>query len=623
MGSELNKVYDPMLTCGLLKTLHREIEILYDYHLIKDWNKIFKRFTAEKIQFLTKTLPELGHALIQGLRTSTFVCPTHFKKLKGTKLPMMYHQVFLRIFDSSGRLRLLPDVQAIEHLVQFFFCFYKQEIPYTKEQKERMLTKYIEIDRELSSLFLLEDDYVLNKAECIITELFKDFDPMDIVPKSSNGALATGDVGVDKIVPKRKYMNLHRVYPYYDYMYANILHVSTLLRNENFRHYYKNLEVHKYATSKLLFVPKDSRGPRTICMEPAEMQFMQQGLSRKIVKHLEKHTHNQINFKKQSYNQMAALNGSLEGDIATYDFSAASDRVSLLLVERLFRGVPRLLECLVACRSSHVELPNGEIIKIKKFAPMGSSLCFPVMATVIYAITKALNPSLPVLVYGDDLIVENASDYTHLESTFNKYGLKINHSKSFATGIFRESCGYDAVLGELITPIKLKETLKCTPDPLSFASIVDASNAFYKKGFWLVANYLRHYLQHNVKYIIPTSSVLESVGGLSFCFVTDVNSTLGYRLRFEPAYKNFTETKKDLGFPVMQRHALHLDVPTTHTYHIDDFVYAEGLKVPDGATDDTIPSDFVVRCKDKPAFLRFRWESMSSIIKNDKILSWK
>lgn len=270
--------YDPRCTIEVIRQAHLEIELYHRTTLKKDWDKIFKRFSNEKIQFLSQTLPKLGHAIIQGMKNRTLHVPMNFRLKSGSQLPMLYHEVILRIFHPDGSLRDNPDINSVDLLLQVCFLYYKINIPYSKKQEQLMLEKYVSDDHELTNVFLLESDPILNKAEKIVTQMFKDFDPMDIVPTASTGALATHEIGIDKYVPKRKYEHLHRVYPYYDYCYGNTRHFASCLKTSVFFNYYRSLPRLPYSTSKLLFVPKDSRGPRTICMEPAELQFFSKGL---------------------------------------------------------------------------------------------------------------------------------------------------------------------------------------------------------------------------------------------------------------------------------------------------------------------------------------------------------
>jgi hypothetical protein len=95
---------------------------------------------------------------------------------------------------------------------------------------------------------------------------------------------------------------------------------------------------------------------------------------------------------------------------------------------------------------------------------MGSGLTFPLMAWSIYATIcfyiqcfRKTDVSREVYVYGDDVIVPTRF-YQDAITALNKIGFKVNTSKSFMKGGFRESCGGDYYFGNIVTPERLKLT---------------------------------------------------------------------------------------------------------------------------------------------------------------------
>jgi hypothetical protein len=143
----------------------------------------------------------------------------------------------------------------------------------------------------------------------------------------------------------------------------------------------------EFGLSRLAFVEKDSLGPRVIGLEPAEYMWCQQALKNLLYDHIEQHSggKGQINFTDQTVNRMLALNWE---DWDTLDMKDASDRVSLSLVEDLFKHT-QILPWLKASRTPGVALPSGRVLLYKKFAPMGSATCFPVEAIVFYSLAVA------------------------------------------------------------------------------------------------------------------------------------------------------------------------------------------------------------------------------------------
>jgi hypothetical protein len=177
------------------------------------------------------------------------------------------------------------------------------------------------------------------------------------------------------------------------------------------------------------------------------------------------YTRNRINFTSQEVNRRLALDHSDLRAMATLDLKDASDRVSLELVRRIFKDSPRLARALEATRTPATKLPDGSVVTLNKFAPMGSALCFPVEAYVFWVLLVAsavLEARMPLkracrlfYVYGDDIVVP-----THMVDrcirVLESVGLVVNRDKTCIHGPFRESCGMDAFKGVPVTPFRVK-----------------------------------------------------------------------------------------------------------------------------------------------------------------------
>nr|UJQ85400.1 MAG: hypothetical protein 3 [Leviviridae sp.] len=248
---------------------------------------------------------------------------------------------------------------------------------------------------------------------------------------------------------------------------------------------------------KLIDVPKDYRGPRLIASEPICNQFVQQGLlkvlRRAVTKSVLRHS---IDFRSQEPSRLMALEASRKGSHATVDLSDASDRMSCALVERVWRKGWGFLECFNAARTPSILLPSGTVLRLKKFAAQGSAVTFPVQ-TITYALLAygavqaesliaGRNPSLSeiarqVRVFGDDIIVPEYA-YNTLVQLLEASYLKVNTSKSFNTGLFREACGMDAFAGHAVTASSVRSMFDAQ-EPTTLVSVVECSNQLYMSGF--------------------------------------------------------------------------------------------------------------------------------------------
>lgn len=320
---------------------------------------------------------------------------------------------------------------------------------------------------------------VARKAKHLLSDVFSLFDPKDIYPRHGPGAVATRQRLWDKYLWTNVSASITKLYSLDEFFFVSLTHVCDALSSLQ-----KITEVDSPA--RVILVQKDSRGPRLISAESVDKQWIQQGLGQAIRELVEEHelTKFNVHFTSQQPNQLGALVGSLTGSYSTLDLNEASDRVSVELVRLLFP--PHLVGYLECCRSSATELPDGRILKLNKFAPMGSNLCFPILALTVWAILAAgatdTDTRESILVYGDDVIVPTGYTRDAIE-LLESFGLKINQDKSCIKGFFRESCGVDAFRGIDVTPLRLRTVWSSTRSADVYSSYVAYANEFWDRHY--------------------------------------------------------------------------------------------------------------------------------------------
>lgn len=230
----------------------------------------------------------------------------------------------------------------------------------------------------------------------------------------------------------------------------------------------------RYGITKVAEVPKSIKTNRFVSSEPAGCMYAQLAVGDALVKELHRNfPYNVSLYDQQCHNRLLTQRQEVRKHLcaikqghlcdrttlevthcafATIDLSDASDHVSRSLVWRL---LPQWRELLFSVRSTFAGFPDGEIVPLRTFAPMGSGVCFPVLtAIVLSAIAVAAREfeldypgtKLRWSVYGDDAIVPIVI-YRRVCELLTKAGLVQNEKKSCATGCYRESCGK-----EFITP---------------------------------------------------------------------------------------------------------------------------------------------------------------------------
>jgi len=470
----------------------------------RDFATLQSRVKNEGFSFLTKTLPLLGKAVDSALVTGEFDRPPNFKRSHGATFPAFLQVLFERVFNQDGSVKIDPCISAVKDLRQILFLVYKYEEAYNAKCIDRYLGSFTETDRllgwSLTNEATEKSRKILDISRTLLSQVVEDVDVVNIYPQHGPGAVATGEKNWEKMNFSRKYNCIHQVYPYYTYFVANAMDLAASVST------YKTMEEIPSGISKVVLVPKDSRGPRLICMEPLEFQWVQQGLKKNLEACIERHklTRGHINFKDQEVNRELARIGSYrDSKIVTLDMKEASDRVSLWLVTELFSGT-KLLKKLLGTRTEATELPTGEIHLLRKFAPMGSALCFPIESLVHWALSVAslnveglsLKRALKaVYVYGDDIIIKG-ENHVPLLDHFPSFYLKFNEAKCCTTGIFRESCGMDAVLGQSVTPLKIKKQLPKNPyDANGYVSYLEYCNRLWNDAYYSSSNYLLAHVQ--------------------------------------------------------------------------------------------------------------------------------
>jgi len=498
----------------------------------RDYEVIHSRYEKEGMSFLTITLPTLDDALLKGLANGRLErCDfMGFKPFcRRGSLPALLSGFFRRIFHDDGALRAEPDVCAIFAIRQVTRLFKKVELPCSEQRIKAAYERYISNDSEVdwrchrnpynSVLFDSVAGYLWAELEMLSGRLYRFpgiFGPgatAERVNRNERYTIKQWPERAEKSFPSSFFAS-HRE----DFGSCDTI---------------SYLPVEKEQPVRVVQVPKTLKTPRTISVEPSYMMLMQQSIAKPLMVYLESQRFGfqSIRFVDQSVNKALARQGSLDGSLATIDLKDASDMVDLDLVRRIFGGpCPTFLQLIEDCRSTKALLPDGTHLPLRKFASMGSALCFPVEAMVFFTIimyalveksgkvpSRRLLRQLAkdVAVYGDDIIVPSSMAPVVMEK-LEDFGLKVNHNKSFHTGLFRESCGGDYYAGVDITPAYVRQwdvtgTLSNASHKVAYVAL---SNTFYMKGLWNACQYLRDGISLRISTTIPLSQ--HPIGCLHF-----------------------------------------------------------------------------------------------------------
>lgn len=458
---------------------------------------LVRRLHNEGLTFVTSTLPRLWKCVSWSFQVGFFDRSNEAFSLtsfawKGRSL-RNFRSLLDNIFDrKSGILLPKPEATAVFKLRMLCEYLYKLVIPFTQDKLALAQGSYKALEKDYSpnkrnASMLLQ----LEEMRWAIARFYPEITRASVedILRSYRPRYGPGSMNLDSLSNHARLS----CFTYWEYKHLpreltglapkRLEAVSGFfkpypgmrLRPQDRKHD-KKLSVKREC--QVMFVPKNADGPRVITREnpfDIRLQMAYQDWSASLFQRV---TFGRVQFTDQAVNRDLARIGSLDGSIACADLKEASDRVSFVNASQVFRDCPGVSWFFRNTRATHARLPDGESVFLKKLAGMGSGLTFPTMAMYIflasvvgiirgkYSGAKHIKNvpnierlwkqiSKDVFVFGDDLVVK--SEYAnHAFIGLEHAGLSINYKKTHTKGPFRESCGGDFLLGEDVTPIRLK-----------------------------------------------------------------------------------------------------------------------------------------------------------------------
>jgi hypothetical protein len=534
-----------------------------------DYKTVCRRVEREGISFLTISLSNFGKdfekSLDQGFVGSNQFSGFHFSG----GLPA-FLQGFLRLVFSreTGRILDVPNIDAIYSVRQITLMWGKMEIPCSEARVRSAIQGYIKCEQEVRASDASLDDNTIQRFQRLGLLLWGDvFQSVDediyygrLIPKHGPGATADKLKGNLKWVQREWPERLDKEFSFGDFLVPSVRHIGDISDVLTF------LEPGDERPVRVVTVPKTLKTPRIIAIEPTAMQYAQQGIYAAIQKaiDLDQVARGLVGNASQVPNQDMARKGSRTGTLATLDLSEASDRVSNQHVRILLHHFPNLFRAVDACRSRKADVPDHGVIRLAKFASMGSALCFPmeafVFCTVVFLgienatmrpLTKAdIRRYLGLVrVYGDDIIVPVEFVHAVVEA-LQTFGFVVNSNKSFWNGKFRESCGKDFYEGNDVSIVRLRQDIPYRRQHVpQIVSLVSTRNQFYELGMWQTAAYI--------------DSLLERI--IPFPIVAETSVLLGrssYLLRPD-SYQDVDKWDSDLHYPLIKGMVVKAPIPAS------------------------------------------------------------
>lgn len=540
----------PML---LFDTVLEELGLLSGVDTTMDKKTAHRRFEHEGESFLTIQLPKLRKNFELSLELREFQRHLDIPFGVRGRVPVFLRGFFSLVFDEkTGVLLDNVDVEAVRAIRQITGLYGSYFEVCDDRRVRKALKGFVETDREVGTIAKSLSDEAIAQFKRSLNDLFGGMLSRvenavyqgSLLPRHSGGATADRLLGNAKWTLPEWTERLEEVFPYFHYAVANPrLAIHKLGEDGTVPIRFRSVD--EEIPVRVIPVPKTHDKPRIISIEPSYMQYMQQGVSRELMRGLERDHYAHVQLRRREHNQEAARYGSLTGTLATVDLKDASDRLSWRLVKEGFSSYPWLVQAMDACRTRRAAVDELGEIYLNKFASMGSGLTFPVQTIVFMTLAymgmaKATNTSVRSLisktpwvrVFGDDIVIPSAT-LPLVRETLEAYGLIVNTGKTFWNGKFRESCGGEYYNGQDVSFVKVRHRMPLNRrDALAVASAVSLRNRFYKVGLWQTVRLLDNYLGSILKYYPDVDEQSPILGRVTSLPVTGDG--------FHPAYQTPT-----------------------------------------------------------------------------------
>lgn len=495
------------LFCGILAEVAHAYLTVSEFSTFK--GRLLKGISAwegKGYDYLMTYLDASFDCLIRGLsdESGDFKGPTLLKELARMDSQCVIWpilgQVVRRLFEADGEG---ASVATAKELFQLFSLLRKiavarmdlvPEMESAFFEKEFLLSQETEFQRRRYPNYVS----LVSRVRDVLSPLINSFSIDYLVPRHGPGA-----VSLEGVRHKRdKYASM-AYSPHVDYM----LRKTGLGSSDD---YWPSTGL-TTRESRYICVPKTWKSLRGISAEPPELQYYQQGLRQWIESGIRDHFLSCIDLQDQGKSRSMTLLASRTGSYATIDLSEASDSVTVQLVRDIF-GNSLLARWLMATRSSSTRVNSEISVKTKRFAPMGSSVCFPVECLIFAGISLAVARSnilyrdwkqSDIRVFGDDIIIPTELTAPVCEA-LHLAGFSVNSGKSFSRGYFRESCGEFAWKGKSITPFRFKKVdgglLSSRHSYEKTAQAISIFNSLEARGYHATRSYLlSRFMSGNVK----------------------------------------------------------------------------------------------------------------------------
>lgn len=339
---------------------------------------------------------------------------------------------------------------------------FSQDLHTPEELRKLSVEKFTENQVRLSNLSMEQHDpitrEILFSARGYVDQILGDFSDLEICERATFGKKSSVGVPMRKACEGERYegpiTGSDEHIEWFD-KYFGIWNRPALEYAKARAKLRKKPPYRSVSILEAVLVDKTWKSLRMIMPNTTLGTLYSGGLGRVIEERLRSYGYD-IKHLQQVHGALAKI-GSITGSLVTADQSMASDNITVKLIDDIFPR--RWAHALKFGRIAEISL-YGTKMMTPTFSTMGIGFTFPLQSLVFLSLLLAirdhclLDEQSVISVFGDDLIYDERMHPVVMD-VFPKLGLVINADKTFATGNFRESCGYDYYRGIDVRPFHL------------------------------------------------------------------------------------------------------------------------------------------------------------------------
>jgi len=235
------------------------------------------RMRSEGCAFFSKTLAKVGNSYTRSLDGTSVFSPEGLKRYKNktvrSVLPAFARRLFLCTHTDSGILRKEATADMVRYIRSVLYLTYKMREEFDNESIAAFAADFHSRDRRLlevafvkeAQCFFVDENWsrfdrrwreTLMVARHLVHRVVSNNDPMDITPSHGPGAVSGGEKPWEKPYHRKMAEPMGDIYDIS--YYVSGAHALA----DNIREWQQG-QTHD-DVARVLFVPKDARGPRVI-----------------------------------------------------------------------------------------------------------------------------------------------------------------------------------------------------------------------------------------------------------------------------------------------------------------------------------------------------------------------